>query len=87
MTRYNKPINDSKNKLKSFKEKKYEIDSHYERISPKDEEYIYIPIVATNDFHGKFFPELNEINFRDKKIEYKTGGLEHIAKYINILRN
>ena len=81
----NKP---NKNIILSFKkEEKYEIDSNYERISPKDEKYIYIPIISTNDIHGKFFPELNEINIGSKKIKYKTGGLEHIAKYITTLRN
>ena len=77
-----------KNEIISKKEeKKYEIDYNYERISPKDDKYIYIPIIATNDIHGKFFPELNEMNIKGKKIEYKTGGLEYIARYINILRN
>ena len=75
-------------KIVSFhKEEKYEIDSHYSHISPKNEKYIYIPIIATNDFHGKFFPELNTINTKGKKLEYKTGGLEYIAKYISVLRN
>ena len=67
--------------------KKYEIDSNYERISPKDEKYIFIPIIATNDFHVRFFPEKNELYKNGKKIEYLTGGLEYIAKYINTLRN
>ena len=67
--------------------KKYEIDSNYERISPKDKKYIFIPIIATNDFHGRFFPEKNELYKNGKKIEYLTGGLEYIAKYINTLRN
>ena len=81
--------NKSKN-IKSLlikQEKKYEIDSNYERISPNDEKYIYIPIIATNDFHGRFFPEKNELYKNGKKIEYLTGGLEYIAKYINTLRN
>ena len=63
------------------------LDSHYERVSPNDNKYIYIPIVGTNDFHGRFFPQINEINSESKRIIYKTGGLEYIAKYINILRN
>ena len=78
----------NKNKIASYKkEKKYEIDSNYKKISPKNEKYIYIPIISTNDIHGKFFPELKEININSKKREYKTGGLEHIAKYITTLRN
>ena len=78
------------NKIKSLsikQGKKYEIDSNYDRISPKDEKYIFIPIIATNDFHGRFFPEKNELYKNGKKIEYLTGGLEYIAKYINTLRN
>ena len=64
-----------------------EIDINYTRISPNDEEFVYIPIVGTSDFHGRFFPEENMINYNSKKIIYKTGGLEYIAKYINILRD
>ena len=71
----------------SLKSEKYEIDSTYERISPYDEKYIYIPIIATNDFHGRFFPEKYEIYNNGSKIEYTYGGLEYIAKYINTLRN
>ena len=63
------------------------IDLNYERVSPDDEKYIYIPIIATNDFHGRFFPEINVINYNSQKIEYKTGGLEYTSKYINILRD
>lgn len=81
----NKPITNSKF-INNKEEIKYEIDSHYEKISSKDENYIYIPIIATNDFHGKFFPELNEINYNSKDIKYKTGGLEYISKYITTLK-
>ena len=62
------------------------IDLNYKRVSPNDKEFIYIPIVGTNDFHGRFFPEETEVNFNSTKLIYKTGGLEYIAKYINILR-
>ena len=64
----NKIKNSINNNLLSNKEEiKYEIDSNYERISTKDDKYIYIPIISTNDIHGKFFPELNEINIGSKK--------------------
>ena len=80
--------NSINNNLLSNKEEiKYEIDSNYERVSSKDEKYIYIPIISTNDFHGKFFPEIKELNINSKKIEYKMGGLEYISKYITTLRN
>ena len=80
--------NKTSNKISlSLKSEKYEIDSTYERISPNDEKYIYIPIIATNDFHGRFFPEKYEIYNNGSKIEYTYGGLEYIAKYINTLRN
>ena len=66
----------------------YNLDSNYKKISSKDEEgYIYIPVVGTNDIHGSFFPYINHYYSNGEKMEYKTGGLEYIAKYINILRN
>ena len=81
------------NNIPTFNLKKYfsnqkqkHIDSDYERVSPNDEKYIYIPIISTSDFHGRFFPENNEIVINSQKILYKTGGLEYTAKYINILR-
>ena len=83
----NKFKNNIKSLLSNKEETKYEIDSNYERVSAKDEKYIYIPIISTNDFHGKFFPEIKELNIHTKKIEYKTGGLEYISKYITTLRN
>ena len=67
--------------------KQKNIDSDYERVSPNDEKYIYIPLISTSDFHGRFFPQINEITYNSKKIIYKTGGLEYTAKYINILRD
>ena len=63
----------------------YNIDSNYKTLSPNDEKYIYIPIIGTNDIHGRFFPTNNHFYSNREKIEYKTGGLEYIAKYINIL--
>ena len=65
----------------------YNIDSNYQTLSPKDEKYIYIPIIGTNDIHGRFFPTNNHFYANGEKIEYKAGGLEYIAKYINILKN
>ena len=86
----NKKYNNNNIKLSRLNDEISEekhIDLNYERISPNDEKYIYIPIVGTNDFHGRFFPQINEINYNSKKIKYKTGGLEYIAKYINIIRD
>ena len=85
----NKKYNNNNIKLSRLNDEISEekhIDLNYERISANDEKYIYIPIVGTNDFHGRFFPQINEINNNSKKIKYKTGGLEYIAKYINIIR-
>ena len=75
------------NLVSKTEEIKYEIDSNYTRVSPNDKKYIYIPIISTNDFHGRFFPEKNELNINSQKIQYKTGGLEYISKYITTLRN
>ena len=62
------------------------LNPNYKKVNPKDENYIYIPIVGTDDIHGNFFPKINNLNLGSKNITYKTGGLEYIAKYINILR-
>ena len=77
--------NKNKNIGELFKEK--HIDSNYKRVLPNDENYIYIPLIGTNDFHGRFFPTINEIDKKSEKIKFKTGGLEYIARYINILRD
>jgi 2',3'-cyclic-nucleotide 2'-phosphodiesterase (5'-nucleotidase family) len=63
------------------------IDRNYQKIMPNDENYVYVPIIGTNDIHGNFFPVTNEINYNNKNIKYKTGGLEYISKYINILKD
>ena len=60
------------------KEQIYKIDSNYQTVSPKDNEYIYIPVIGTNDFHGRFFPVINHYNNDNTNIEYKTRGLEYI---------
>ena len=56
--------------------------ANYERINPEDENYFYIPIIGSSDIHGHFYPEEVEIN----NISYKKGGLDYLAKYINIIR-
>ena len=64
-----------------------EIDYNYKNVKLHPRDIIYIPIVGTNDIHGHFFPILNEIKFNaTKSLKYKTGGIELIYSYINILR-
>ena len=64
-----------------------EIDYNYKNINLHRRDLIYIPIVGTNDIHGHFFPILNEIRFNaTKSLKYKTGGIELIYSYVNILR-
>ena len=64
-----------------------EIDKRYKNINPHDRSKIYIPIVGTNDIHGHFFPVINKIKLNSTKIiTYKTGGVELIYSYINILK-
>ena len=64
-----------------------EIDYNYKNINLHPRDLIYIPIVGTNDIHGHFFPILNEIKFNStKSLKYKTGGIELIYSYVNILR-
>ena len=79
-------------KIKKTKIKKININSHigliqnYQKVDPNDKDYVYIPVVGTDDIHGAFFPKINRIKVGNRSITYTTGGLEYIAKYINILR-
>ena len=57
--------------------------SQYERINPDDPNYLYIPIFGTSDIHGHFYPELYDVG----NISYSKGGLDYLAKYINIIRD
>ena len=63
------------------------LNQNYERVDPNDKNYIYIPIVGTDDIHGNFFPKVNNIKVGNISLSYKTGGLEYITKYINTLRD
>ena len=62
------------------------LNQNYKKVDPFDKNYTYIPIVGTDDIHGNFFPKINIINIANGSINYKTGGLEFVAKYINTLR-
>ena len=62
------------------------LNQNYDRVNPNDKNYVYVPIVGTDDIHGNFFPKVNHINVGGEDLTYKTGGLEFVAKYINILR-
>ena len=62
------------------------LNTNYEKINANDDKYIYIPIVGINDIHGYFFPKINNIIMDNQSLIYKTGGLEYVTKYLNILR-
>ena len=62
------------------------LNQNYEKVDPNDNNYTYIPIVGTDDFHGNFFPKINILKFGERSITYKTGGLEFVTRYINLLR-
>ena len=62
------------------------LNPNYEKIDPNHTNYTYIPIVGIDDVHGLFFPKVNNIKIGNKSLTYKTGGLEYVSKYINILR-
>lgn len=57
--------------------------ANYERINPNDPNYIYVPIFGTSDIHGHFYPNPFELDH----LNYSQGGLDYMAKYINIIRN
>ncbi len=64
-----------------------EIDKNYKTINPNERGIVYVPIVGTNDIHGHFFPVINKIKLNSTKIiTYKTGGVELIYSYVNILK-
>ena len=57
------------------------LNSSYKRVKPDDSDYIYIPIIGTNNIQGNFYQKI-----KDDPI-YKTGGIEYLSRYINILRD
>ena len=62
------------------------LNQNYERVDPNDKKYVYVPIVGTDDIHGNFFPKINILNVGSNTLSYKTGGLEFITRYLNIIR-
>ena len=60
----------------------YEL-ANYTRINPQDPDYFYVPIFSTSDIHGHFYPEEFDLD----EYQYSQGGLDYVAKYINIIRN
>jgi 2',3'-cyclic-nucleotide 2'-phosphodiesterase (5'-nucleotidase family) len=79
-------LNEEKPKEKKFSNGNIGLNPNYERIDPNHTKYTYIPVVGIDDVHGLFFPKVNKIKIGNKTLVYKTGGLEFITKYINILR-
>jgi len=59
-----------------------DISSGYKRINPDDQDYFYIPLFCSSDIHGHFYPEEFEVG----DISYTKGGLDYLAKYINIIK-
>ena len=58
------------------------LDPESQLPDPNDPNILYIPIIHTNDIHGSFYPK--KILLPSGKT-YKIGGLEYLAKYINIM--
>ena len=79
-------LNEEKSKENKYSNGNIGLNPNYERIDPNHTKYTYIPVVGIDDVHGLFFPKVNKIKIGDKTLVYKTGGLEYITKYINILR-
>ena len=55
----------------------------YELINPKDPNYFYLPIFSSSDIHGHFYEEEFEVG----NLTYSQGGLDYLAKYINIIKD
>ena len=77
-----KNINFDEKNLKSKENDLIDI-SDYEKLNPNNPNYFYIPIFSTSDIHGHFYPEEYEV----KNITYSRGGLDYLAKYVNIIKN
>lgn len=75
-------------KIKGLKEDIIDISSHYSPPKPNNNTYFFIPIIGTNDLHGKIFP----VRFKkpekvDEELDYYLhGGAEFIYAYSQILR-
>ena len=50
----------------------------------KNDDTFTVAILSTNDIHGSYFS--SHVTTPKNKKEYDLGGLEYVAKYINILR-
>ena len=59
------------------------LNSLYKRVRSDDPDYIYIPIIATNNIEGYY----NQWELEENNIKYKIGGLEYLLRYINILKD
>ena len=59
-----------------------DISSGYKRINPDDPDYFYVPLFCSSDIHGHFYPEEFDVG----EISYTKGGLDYLAKYINIIK-
>ena len=58
------------------------LDPETQLPDPNDPNIFYIPLIHTNDIHGSFYPK--KILLPSGKT-YKIGGLEYLAKYINVM--
>lgn len=84
LKKQNKPKlkNYEKSKSISNDEDLIDISDGYKRINPDDPNYFYVPLFCSSDIHGHFYPEEFEVG----EISYKKGGLDYLAKYINIIK-
>ena len=57
--------------------------SNYTHVNPDDPNYFYLPIFSSSDIHGHFYPEKYTVN----NISYSRGGLDYLAKYVNIIKD
>ena len=71
-----------KSRTNSNDEDLIDISDGYERINPDDPDYFYVPLFCSSDIHGHFYPEEFDVG----EISYTKGGLDYLAKYINIIK-
>ena len=62
-------------------------DYKYPKKENENDSYIYVPIIGTNDLHGKIFPvRFNKPENLNNSEYYYSGGAEYIFSYVEILR-
>ena len=76
--------------ISKLNEELIDISANYKYPKKDDKNYFYVPVIGTNDLHGKIFPvRFTKPGTNENETEnyYLSGGAEFIYSYAEILRN